>query len=72
MKKNKAKYEITGCIGCKICVTKYPKVFKLNNRGLAEVSNQKAQEEIVKEAKEQCLVGAIIINNLKKQEEDAN
>lgn len=57
-----SKYLIRDCIGCGVCANIKPKIFRMSNPSLAEIIDPVANEDEVKEAREQCPVGAIIIN----------
>ena len=58
----KEKYSIFGCIGCQVCTNIAPGVFKMNDNGLAEVKDQKADAKLVNKAVDECPVDAIGIN----------
>jgi ferredoxin len=52
------------CIGCSLCEGICPKVFKMDNEGKANASEDEILETLIecaKEAKEQCPVCAISI-----------
>ena len=52
------------CIGCGTCVAIAPKSFKLDNEGKAEVvETPQDKEEAIKEAIDNCPVGAIKSTN---------
>lgn len=52
---------VPGCIGCGLCVSTCPAVFKMGENETAEVANQPdaASEADAKSAAEQCPVGVI-------------
>jgi len=47
------------CIGCGLCASMCPAVFKMNDDGKAEVKKADATDKCVSEAKEACPVDAI-------------
>lgn len=60
-KKKSVKYVIRGCIGCSVCANIAPKVFKMNEDGLAEIIDKTADPDEIEEISEQCPAQAIII-----------
>lgn len=55
------KYQIRGCIGCGVCSSLKPEIFKVDEDGMAEINYQDAKEEDVEEVSKKCPVGAIIV-----------
>ena len=53
---------IEGCIGCGLCVSTCPEVFRMQDDGTAEVYNQpnSEQEDATKESADGCPVSVII------------
>lgn len=50
------------CIGCGLCESICPKVFKMNDQGVAEAINEEVDASVVgeaQEARDQCPVEAI-------------
>ena len=48
------------CIGCGLCVSTIPEVFRLNEAGVSEVHNQSGSNEVkIQEAIDSCPVNCI-------------
>ena len=47
------------CVGCGLCESSYPEVFKVEDDGIAKVISQSYKNHDLKEITEQCPVSAI-------------
>ena len=58
----KARVIESTCIGCGACQALVPDEFEINDLGIAVATNEEVNKEAVIDAKENCPVGAIFVD----------